>query len=95
MRIKKTEEEYKYGLTVQDTMVFGEMEWPTVMEDLFMLKVMFTKENGQKIKLMDMVFIHILMEADMKANGTKISSTVLELNNGQMVQNTKANMNKE
>ena len=95
MRIKKTEEVYKYGLMVQDMMVFGEMEWPTVMEDLFMLKVMFTKENGLKIKLMDMVFIHILMEADMKANGTKISSTVLEQNNGLMVQNTKVNMSKE
>ena len=95
MRIKKTEEVFKYGLMVQDTMDFGEMEWPTVMEDLFMLKVMFTKENGLKIKLMDTVFIPILMEADMKDNGFKINSMDMELNNGQMVLNMKDNMSRE
>jgi hypothetical protein len=31
-KTKKTEEEYKFGLMVLDTMVFGEMEWLMAMD---------------------------------------------------------------
>ena len=60
-----------------------------------MLKVMSMKENGLRIRQMDMVFTLILMEADTKDNGIKISNTVLESNNGQMVPNMKVNMSRE
>ena len=39
-----------------------------------MLKEMSTKASGQKIKLMDMEFIHILMEVDTRASGSKINN---------------------
>ena len=80
---------------VQDTMDFGEMEWPMATVDLFMQKEMCMKENGLKTKLMVMVFILTSMVADMKANGFKINNMVLELSNGLMVQNMKASMNME
>ena len=60
-----------------------------------MLKVMSMRVNGQKIRQMDMVYILTLMEAAMKVNGTKISNMDTESNNGQMVQSTKVNMNRE
>jgi len=47
------------------------------------------------IKLMDMVYIAILMALDMKENGKKISNTEWVLKPGQMVQNSKVNMYKE
>ena len=75
MRIKKIVVEYKFGLMDQGTTDSGEMEWLMDMADLFMQKVMCMKVNGQKIKPMDMEFILILMEADMKDNGSKISNT--------------------
>jgi hypothetical protein len=78
-----------------DTMASGETEWPMDRVDSFTLKVMFMKENGLTIKPTDMVFILILTEVVTKANGTKINNMDLVLNNGQMVLNTKVNMNRE
>ena len=60
-----------------------------------MLKVMFTKELGTKIRLMDLEFIPITTAVGMKDNGLTINSTEMELRNGQMVLNTRANMLKE
>lgn len=77
-QIKKMEEEFKYGQMDRDMMDFGDREWQTDMEDLFMQKVMYMKVSGQKTKQMGLVFILILMEADMKVIGFKISNTVLE-----------------
>ena len=77
-QIKKMEEEFKYGQTVLDMMDFGDREWQTDMEDLFMLKETYMKVSGQKIKQMDSGFILILMEVDMKVIGFKINNTVLE-----------------
>ena len=94
MKIKKTAEVYRSGLMVQYTMVFGEMEWQMVMEDWCMQKVTCTRVFGPRIKRMVLVFIHISMEADMKANGTKINNTDTELNNGQMELNLRVNTNK-
>lgn len=76
-------------------MASGETEWPMDRVDSFTLKVMFMKENGLTIKPTDMVFILILTEVVTKANGTKINNMDLVLNNGQMVLNTKVNMNRE
>ena len=87
--------EFRYGQMDPGMMGFGEVEWPMDMEDLSMPKETFTKETGPKIRLMDMVFILIITEADMKDSGSKISSTESESNNGLMVPNTKANINKE
>ena len=76
-QIKKMEEESKYGQMVLDMMDFGDKEWQTDMEDLFMLKVMYMKVSGQKIKQMDSEYILILMEADMRVIGFKINNMVL------------------
>ena len=76
-QIKRMVEEFKYGQMVQDMMVFGDKEWQTDMEDLFMLKEMYMKVSGQKIKQMDSESILILMEADMRVIGFKINNMVL------------------
>jgi hypothetical protein len=76
-QIRRMVEEFKYGQMVQDMMVFGDKEWQTDMEDLFMLKVMYMKVSGQKIKQMDSESILILMEADTRVIGFKINNMVL------------------
>ena len=43
-------------------------------------------------KLMDLAFIVILMERNMKDIGKKINNTVMALKHGRMVQNMKVNM---
>lgn len=94
MKIKKMEEESKFGKTVQGTMDSGEMAWLTDMEDWFMPRVTCMKVNGLKTRPTDMVSTLILMEVDTRDNGSKINSTDLVWSNGQMVQSTRANMNK-
>ena len=76
-QIRRMVEEFKYGQMAQDMMVFGDKEWQTDMEDLCMPKEMFMRVNGLRIKQMDLVFILISMEADMRVTGSKISSMVL------------------
>jgi hypothetical protein len=93
-QIRKMDEVFKYGQMDRDMMDFGDKEWHTDMEDLFMLKETYMNESGLKIKQMGSESILILMGADMKVIGFKISNTVLELSNGQMEQNMKDSMNK-
>ena len=69
-------EEFKFGQMVLDTMDFGDKEWQTDMEDLYMQKEMFMRVNGLKIKLMDSEFILISMGEDMKVTGYKINNMV-------------------
>jgi hypothetical protein len=59
-----------------------------------MQREMYTKVNGLRTKQMDMEFILILTEAATKVSGIKTSSTALELSNGLMEPNMKANTNK-
>lgn len=68
------EEAFKFGQMDLDMMVSGDKEWLMVMADLFMLKEMFMRENGLKIKLTVLVFILILTEVDMKVTGFKINN---------------------
>lgn len=93
-KVRKTVEEFKSGQMVQDTMASGEMVWPMDMVVLYMLKEMSMRVNGQRTKQMVLEFILIITEVGMKDNGSKINNTDMVLNNGQMVQNTKVNMNK-
>jgi hypothetical protein len=94
MRIRKTEEEYKFGQMDLGTMDSGEMEWQMDTEDSFMPRVTCMKESGLKIKPMDMVFTLILMEVDMRVNGSKINNTDSVSSNGQMVLSMRDNMSK-
>jgi hypothetical protein len=55
-----------------------------------MLMVIFTKDSGSMIKLMDMELTSMQMEQLMLVNGLKISSMEKELKNGQMVLSMKA-----
>lgn len=95
MKIRKMDEAYRFGQMAPDMTAFGETEWQMDMVDWFMLKVMFTKVSGLKTKQMVSACILISTEADMKANGSKISSMAMELNNGLMEPSMKVNMNKE
>ena len=66
--------ESKYGQMVHDMMDSGGMAWPMDMEDLYMLKVTFTRVNGLRIRPMDMEFILISTAAGMRASGSRINS---------------------
>jgi len=53
---------------------------------------MYMKVNGRIAKPMDMVFIQIQLEPDMKVHGTMNYSTVLALKFGKMVLDMKVAM---
>ena len=74
-KIKKMDVVYRFGQMVLDTTDSGEMAWLMARADLYMLKEMSMRENGLMIKLMDSVSTLTSTEADMKASGTRISST--------------------
>jgi hypothetical protein len=93
-RIKKIEEESRYGLMEADTTDSGEMAWLMGREDLFMLKETSTKESGQMIKQTDSAFILTSMVVDTKDNGTKINNTAMVLSSGLMAPSMKASMSK-
>ena len=71
------EEEFKSGRMGLDTMVFGEMVWLMVMDVLFTLREMSMKENGLRIRQMDLEFTPIIMEVDMRVSGSKINNMVM------------------
>ncbi len=56
---------------------------------------MFMRETGRMTKLMDVESTLMLMVADMRENGLKISNTASVLKDGQMVQVMKDNTSKE
>jgi len=87
--IVKMDVEFKYGLMGADTMVSGEVTWPTDMEDLCMLKEMSMKESGLMTKLMGSVYTLILMAADTKVNGIWINNMDMASNSGLTVPSTK------
>ena len=76
--IRKTAEEFKFGLMDQDMTVSGEMVSLKAMVDSSKWKVTFTKENGMLTKLMGSEFILITMETGMLVIGKEISSMVKE-----------------
>ena len=68
--------------------------WKTKLmakEDLSMQMEMFTMVNGLMIKLMDSVFIAILMEPSMRDIGKKINNMVKDSKHGLMVLGMKDN----
>jgi hypothetical protein len=87
--------EFKFGLMAQDTMAFGEMEWPMDLVDWSMRKAMSMRANGLKIRPMAMGFILTSMEAGMRANGFRTNSMDLELSNGLTEPNTRDSMSME
>lgn len=88
-------EVFKSGLMDRGTMDSGETEWLMDMDDLFMPKEMFMRENGLRTKLMDLVFTLTIMVVDMKDSGFKINNMDMVSNNGQMEPNMRVNTNKE
>jgi hypothetical protein len=71
------EKEISFGKMEQDMKETGEMGWLKGKELFTTLMEMFILESFIKIKQMDLVFILISMEADMRVTGSKISSMVL------------------
>jgi len=60
-----------------------------------MLTEMYTKDNGFKIRHMDLELIHILMELNMLAIGRMINNMEKELKLGKMKQDIKDNIFKD
>ena len=69
---------YKFGLMVPSMRVIGKMALLKEKASFFIQLVKFIMENGSKIKLMAMEFIHLWMGLNMKDNGVIISKMVLE-----------------
>lgn len=57
-----------------------------------MLMVMYIKDNGIMIRLMDMEFTHIMMEGSIRDNGNLINSMEKEHKFGLITQLMKVNM---
>jgi len=73
----------------------GKTTKPMVKVDLSMPMEMFMMDNGLMIKLMDLEFIAILMEPNMKVTGKRTSNTEMVWKPGQMVLDMKVNIFKE
>ena len=69
---------YKFGLMVLSTRGIGKMALLKEKANFFIQLVKFIMENGSKIKLMAMEFIHLWMGLNMRDNGVIISKMVLE-----------------
>lgn len=95
MKIYEIGVESKYGQMDQGMKDFGEKVSLVAKDGWYMLRVMYMMGSGWMIKPTGMEFIRIIMGANTRANGIKISSTAKVLRTGQMVQDTKANINKE
>lgn len=64
----------KLGLMELNMKVVGEITKQKDKENSYMLMEIYLKENGLMIKLMDMVFIFIKTELNMKATGRTTSN---------------------
>mgnify|MGYP004110524867 CR=1 FL=1 len=64
-------------------------------EHFGMLKETFTQDNSKLIKLMALVFIHMLMVQDMKETGLMMSKRVKARKLGSMVPNMSENIEME
>ena len=71
--------ESKSGQMVQCMRVIGVITRLMGRENLLMQMVMYSMDIGKEIRRMDMVFINMLMEADMKENGEMTYNMVMEL----------------
>ena len=89
---KEMERVFKSGQMVLATTDSGKMEWLADMADSSMLKVTFMKVPGMKTKLTDLASTLTTTVLDTKDNGLTTNNTEMELKNGLMVHNTKANM---
>ena len=92
---RKMAEVFKFGPMVLDMMDSGEMEWPMDMGVLFMLREMYMRESGLKIKQMAMEFILTLTAAGTKDSGSRINSMDSVLNSGLTEPSTRVSTSKE
>ena len=93
-KAKRTEEEFKYGQMVPDTMVFGATVWLMAMVVLFMLRVTFMKASGPKTRLMAMVSIRTSTAVATKVSGLLTSNMASASSNGPMEPSTMASMSR-
>lgn len=70
------EKEINFGRMVQDMKEIGEMEWQKAKELFIMLMVTYILENSLKIEPMDLEFIFIKMDKNMKVFGRMINKKV-------------------
>ena len=75
------EKEINYGRMVQDMKEIGEMEWLRDKEHFIMQMVTFILVNFIKIELMDLEFIFIKMDKNMRVFGRMINKKVQEEKN--------------
>jgi len=75
------EKEINYGRMVQDMKEIGEMEWLKDKEHFIMQMVTFILVNFIKIELMDLEFIFIKTDKNMRVFGRMINKKVQEEKN--------------
>ena len=93
--VKRMAGVFKFGQMARGMTASGRMEWPMGSVDSCMLKVMFMRVSGLKIRQMATEYTLILTVPGMKDTGFKISSMVGVLNSGLMALNTMEIMNVE
>jgi hypothetical protein len=86
---------FKFGLTVQNMKVSGDITKRTVKVNSGMRTVIYTKACGKTIKQTDTVSTFMSMEPNMKDIGGMIFRTVKVLNHGVTVANMKVDTKKE
>ena len=82
---------HKFGLMGPSTKVSGNKIRQMVLVNLYMLTVIFMKENGKTIWLMVTVYINILKDLNTKEIGLMTSNMDSVLNIGLMVHSMKEN----
>jgi len=82
---------YKYGLMDQNMLVNGKIIKPMDRVFYIMQMVMFTKDNGLMIKLVDKELILTKTAPNTSVNGKTINKTDMVLNNGLMDKSMKVN----
>lgn len=83
------EEEFKYGLMVQDMRAIGSKIKPMEEEDSSMLMEMCMRVTGKMINHRDMACIYTQMGLNTKENGLKISKKDMDWRLGQTKPSTR------
>lgn len=82
---------FKFGLTVQDMMVFGKKAWLTAEDVWSTLTETFILASGSTTRLTGMESNKITMEVATKVIGLMINNMEMEQKHGQMAQHISVN----
>ena len=95
IKVNEKDRVLRFGEMVVSILGFGRKTQPLVKEDLYMLMVTCTKENGKMIEHMDKELTNTIEVRSTREAGTKIVNMDTAKKLGQTMPSTKAIMNSE